>query len=311
MPITELKPSRSRSSQGCVVLFFGLFTAFSLVSMAFLIQGVMVRQSKGSQIVAFSVVSAFIIIGTGGIYFTLRGRGKSPEALQATYSASGASLLPRVKIGRGQTLDHKLLPDSSAGGRVAALAIFALLWNGLIAVPIYQVVTNWSRGQPSYFLGLFMIPFLLVGILLVGLLVREILIATGVGRTDVEISAFPLRPGRSFEVVFSQHGNLSVNSLQVKLICEERATYRVGTDTRTSTEKVFEEALFSREAFEITRWSPLIEKIPARIPPDAMHSFKSKNNQVVWKIWMEGDIARWPDFERSFTLCVTQMAGEQ
>jgi len=35
-----------------------------------------------------------------------------------------------------------------------------------------------------------------------------------------------------------------------------------------------------------------------------MHSFRSGHNEVSWKIVVKGDVAGWPDYERSFPLIV-------
>ncbi|MCZ7648655.1 MAG: hypothetical protein M5U26_25920 [Planctomycetota bacterium] len=40
------------------------------------------------------------------------------------------------------------------------------------------------------------------------------------------------------------------------------------------------------------------------LPADAMHSFSAEHNKIVWKLRVQGDIERWPDFDREFPLRV-------
>ena len=60
-----------------------------------------------------------------------------------------------------------------------------------------------------------------------------------------------MHPGGEYQVFLSQTGRLSVKRLKLSLVCEEEATYRQGTDTRTESQKVFAQELFRREDFEI------------------------------------------------------------
>ena len=95
-----------------------------------------------------------------------------------------------------------------------------------------------------------------------------------------------------------------MNSLKVFLRCEESATYRQGTNTRSETCCVCSKELFRRDNFEIHRGLPLEERCDVEIPAGAMHSFKSSNNEVNWKIVVAGDVDRWPDFARGFPVVV-------
>ncbi|NJO14086.1 MAG: hypothetical protein HC870_02780, partial [Rhizobiales bacterium] len=62
---------------------------------------------------------------------------------------------------------------------------------------------------------------------------KQFLIATGIGPTLVEISDYPFYPGRVYRLFLSQGGRLTINSLEVLLVCDEKATYQQGTNTRT------------------------------------------------------------------------------
>jgi hypothetical protein len=130
------------------------------------------------------------------------------------------------------------------------------------------------------------------------------LITTGVGPTLVEISAHPLEPGGEYELFLSQAGRLTLKAFRVLLVCEEQATYQQGTNSRTETCPVFQEEVFAREDFEIEHGTPLEVRVWLRVPPGAMHSFKSTHNEVRWKLIVKADVRGWPNYQREFPLLV-------
>ena len=85
---------------------------------------------------------------------------------------------------------------------------------------------------------------------------------------------------------------------------DEEATYQQGTDTRTDRLRVFDQRVFHREDFEIMPGEPFEDRCRFEIPSGSMHSFKSDNNEISWKLIVRGDVARWPAYERSFPIVV-------
>jgi hypothetical protein len=98
--------------------------------------------------------------------------------------------------------------------------------------------------------------------------------------------------------------------MRVLLVCEESATYRQGTNTRTETQEAFRQTLFVREGFSIESGLPFETEIDLPLPKGAMHSFKSDHNEINWLLVVEGDVARWPDYKRRFPVIV-RPAGEE
>ena len=205
--------------------------------------------------------AAFISIGGGGLAYTMLTWGKSTERLAATGGrATGLELLlppygteefpfvpdPQdLNDSPGTQLKYRL-PTSTGRWRLLAIVLVCVFWNGVVVYFVRMAMLAFQRGQPDWFLTVFVVPLALAGLGLVGLLVRELLVATGVGPTLVEISAHPLVPGREYDILMSQSGRLSIGSLRVKLVCEEVARYRQGTNTRTATRRVYEQTLMSR-----------------------------------------------------------------
>ena len=89
-----------------------------------------------------------------------------------------------------------------------------------------------------------------------------------------------------------------VRRLTFTLQGEERATYRRGTDTRTDTH-VFVRliVLETEDASAISAGS-----VHVQIPKATMHSFRASNNEVSWKLKVQGEIPRFPDIAEEFQL---------
>ncbi|MBN1396115.1 MAG: hypothetical protein JW959_13920, partial [Pirellulales bacterium] len=116
-------------------------------------------------------------------------------------------------------------------------------------------------------------------------------------------------PGGRYRLFLSQSGRLELNALRASLRCEESATYRQGTDTRTETREVFRRELFLRQGFSVRSGLPFETEIEFDVPDGAMHSFAADHNEINWTLVVEGDVANWPDFKRSFPVVVRPIIG--
>ncbi len=261
--------------------------------------------------------AAFMFIGGGGLIYTLLNLGKSVEHRAATTQlAARLDLLaestavardyphvPRdanLTNSPGTRLKYRLPINTMLGWKLLAAALLTLGWNAVVIAFIvlaFRAPTNW-------WLLLFIAPFLLVGLAMIYFLVRQALFATGVGPTQLEISDHPLLPGRHYDLFLSQSGRLAMNYLEVFLVCEEEATYRQGTDTRTEQRRVYEQEVFSRRRFDIPQGIPFEHQCRIEIPADAMHSFTADHNEVQWKFVVRGQVQGWPKYERAFPIIV-------
>jgi hypothetical protein len=113
-----------------------------------------------------------------------------------------------------------------------------------------------------------------------------------------------LLPGHEYEVFLSQAGRLKMNVLELLLVCDERATFLQGTNTRTEVRRVHQVPLHRDEEFEIVPGEPFATRLKFQVPPLAMHSFKAPHNEVFWRMIVRGNVQGWPDFERHFPLVV-------
>ena len=262
----------------------------------------------------FAVPVAFLLLGGGGFIYRLLHWGKSAERRAAgelfEFRGRGEEF-PNVPAGADMTnspgtrLQYRLPISASAAWALATIGVFCLIWNGIVAVIAFFAWRGlFGPGPVEWVPVIFLVPFALAGIFLAGLFIRQLLLTTGVGQTFVEISDHPLFPGERYELLVSQAGRLRINSLKVLLVCEETVTYRQGTDVRKETKCVYSNELLRHGDFEIQHGRPFEERCEMQIPAAAMHSFKSPNNEIAWKISVAGEVARWPDYERCFPVVV-------
>jgi hypothetical protein len=211
----------------------------------------------------------------------------------------------------GVRLAYRLPSDAASGQMSFVLAIVSVVWNTLVAGFVIQVVRQHLAGHPNWLLTWLVFPFVLAGAWTIFALVRQILLTAGTGTTLLEIAEHPLYPGRKYEAFLSQTGRLQVRWFQVQLVCEERATYQQGTDTRTATAVVHCETVFSERKFEIPPGGAFETHFTVAVPAGAMHSFSAAHNAVSWILVVRGRMARWPEFERRFPLYVYPLSATQ
>jgi hypothetical protein len=268
---------------------------------------------------------SFIAIGGGGLIYTGWHWGASAERRAALYQQAakldvlrekqlaGTTPLPNVPSpadahsSPGTRLAYRLPPATTPGWQLFGILMMCLFWNGIVSVFVVVAVRSHLQGRPEWFLTLFIIPFVLIGLGMIVLLVRQLLVTTGIGPTRLECSHFPLEPGQECDLLLIQAGRLSINALTVELACDEQVSYRQGTDTRTETKRVFSQNIFRHEGFAIDPAHPFERQWSMAIPDVAMHSFKSPHNEVNWKLVIEGDVANWPNFRREYPLIVVPL----
>jgi hypothetical protein len=264
---------------------------------------------------------AFIIIGAGGLIYLLLHWGKSAERRAALtqraqerdlFGTNGATeheypnVPQRTDITNspGTKLLYRLPIDTSPGWALFGTLLVCIAWNGIVAVMVYFAVRGHIAGKPDWFLTIFSIPFVLGGLFLIVYFFRQLLVTAGIGPTLLEIANHPLYPGEEYQIFLSQSGSLTINSLSLSLVCNEKATYRQGTNTRTEVRQVYCQELFRRDNFEIPPGMPFETNCLFTVPAGAMHSFKSGHNAVDWTLVVEGDIVKWPDFKRAFSVII-------
>lgn len=272
------------------------------------------------------VSSSFILLGGGGVVWAilhvsatrerrsalarraakldLRGDGESPHGRPLRPDFPNIPSDANLTNSPGVKLKYRLPIIHSPAWRLIFASVFGLIWNISAAFLIYFAVRSLLSGSPQRFLVLFIIPFVAIGVWVVRDFVRQVLIHTGIGPTNVEISGHPLRPGSVYDVYVSQGGRLAMRSFALSLVCEETATSRQGTDLRTDAKVVFDQQIFRQTGFRIDPGLPFEHQCRAEIPKHAVHSFQSEHNAINWRLVIRGDAESWPAFERAFPVIV-------
>lgn len=164
-----------------------------------------------------------------------------------------------------------------------------------------------SPNRP-WFAALLLPPICLAAVWAIYLFFRQLIKLTGIGPTSIEVSKYPMRPGDGYQISLSQAGRVRLKLLDVTLVCEEQATFNQGTDIRTETRVVYRDKLFRHRGIPLKPGEPFQTKFEMNIPPNSMHSFKSQNNRVQWKIVVTGQAKNWPRLRRSFPVSVHPVA---
>ncbi len=260
----------------------------------------------------------FIAVGLGGLVWAFLTWNRSPEQRLAPRRASaegtnGERLQPAYPFipgnvdltnSPGVRLAYRLPLVRSPARNVIAATVAFLLWNTVLGIIFYLFFSGVLLEQSGWWFGLAVTPLTLIGLFLLYYWLRQILLTGGIGTTRAEISDHPLRPGESYRLFIEQTGRGELNVFAVDLVCEERATYHQGTDVRTEIREIWWTNLFRRTELKVSPNRPCEVELSLRVPRDAMHSFKSEHNEILWKLVVVVHMPGWPKYERSFPLVV-------
>ena len=182
---------------------------------------------------------------------------------------------------------------------------FATAWTLIAVVILIQAfiepANSWTDQLVSI---LFRCLFCGVGLVLYWVVVRQLWITFRVAPTLLEISDHPICPNRKYRILLHQDGTLQFESLSVNLVCEEIARFHQGTDTVTNRHDVFRQTIFSQSDFRTTPESPLHEEFFLHLPEGGMHSFRSSNNEVTWKLEFTANLVGWSELRRDCPIVV-------
>jgi hypothetical protein len=247
----------------------------------------------------------FLAVGIGVLIYAWKYKGKKgsdwlPKSAASDRDSSGDSF-GFARTSHGSESDSITLKSSQSPlVKLAVTVAFCLFWNGIVSFFVYQVIEGFRHGHPEWFLTIFMIPFVLVGLGSVSA-VFYMLLACFNPRYALVLRPGSVYPGTSGTVAWGASGSSGrVRQLSIKLIGQEKATYTVGTNTRTD-----ESTFFEAELVNTTNMVDVAEgQATFTIPADTMHSFEADNNKIVWCFKLEGDISLWPNVTEEYQLVV-------
>lgn len=270
------------------------------------------------RLVTLLIPLALFAFGGAGLSRVVRGWGKSqerravvrgmiPEGLGGYGGDRGLPGVPPcddLENSPGTVLRYRLPLESPEHWSLAALGLFALLWNAIVVILAVGVGVDLLRGTTDPFLVGLLVPFVVVGIGGVVSFVRAAALATSVGPTHLEIAEHPLQPGGAYDVLLCQGGASPLRQIELGLELEETASFHQGTDTRTQRLVVRRAVVAEWRGVQPVPGGSFEARAALVVPHDAMHSFSSENNSVRWRIVVRATPDRWPAFTRIFPVVV-------
>jgi hypothetical protein len=253
---------------------------------------------------------ALLAFGGAGLTRSIASWRKSEERRAVTFHPIASDPHPAIPScddlvnSPGTVLRFRLPTSGAEGWTLVGFGLFALAWNTVLTVLAATAGSDLIGGQIDWLLFAILVPFAAVGIAGIVLFVRQLVLTSAVGTTQVEISDHPLRPGCTYDVLLAQAGSGTFKDLSITLELEEQATFRQGTDTRTERIVVWRSAIQSWRDVQLAPGTRFEAKTRLTLPAMAMHSFASEHNAVSWRVVVQGRPARWPAFARGFPVIV-------
>ncbi len=173
----------------------------------------------------------------------------------------------------------------------------SIFWNGIVSIFVYNLFdfgNGFDLGR--VFMGLFLIPFVLIGILMLAGVVYFFLSLFN-PTVEIAISAGAIPLGGEFDLAWEIEGKVErIKKLTIEIHGTQSATYTRGTDTVTETE------LFEKIPVAVVEDAAQIAfgSVAVQIPADTMHTFEASRNKILWTIEVHGDIPWSPDISESY-----------
>ena len=236
----------------------------------------------------------FLVVGLI-IFFKAPSMGRRSSAIPLTITHSHDGLPPLPPLSRaGTTGDVELKQATPPGCAFAALAVFALIWNGIV----WGIL--WNVPSDGAFARIFVGIFVLAGLALLAAAIYQFLAMLN-PRPVLTVSAAAVPLGGSLDVRWRFTGNVQrIVKLTISLMAREEATYRRGTTTTTDRSFFLNTVLLDTA----DRAQMAGGTVKANIPRNLIHTFTGTNNKIVWMLRVNGDIPKWPDVNAEFPITV-------
>lgn len=249
----------------------------------------------------------FVVVGAVGIAASLGawrflGSGTGKGAARRVVRAASEVRIPR----RGRQARRLGKGGSGLGGLVVT-AFLAAFWNGIVGVFVWQLVRDWRQGSPDWFLALFLIPFVAIGLVILLSIPYQIL-ALFNPRPDLTLTPGAVPVGGTATLAWRFDRSVErVRRLVITLEGREEVEVRDAKGRQSTERHVFfrRRLLDSRRFGEIGRGERAVE-----IPPDVMHTFAAGGQRVAWTLELAGEIPLWPDVGRTVDLEVAPATAE-
>lgn len=238
-------------------------------------------------------------------------RDDDPERRATTTMAAGSLANVRGRGGptvhpadvedRTADVPQRLKAQSSRLGTLVAVTLIALFWNGIVSVFLWGVISDGPGGLMTWGVGLFLVPFVLIGLVLIAGVVHSF-ISLFNPKISVALSSGAVARNGDIDIAWEVSGGIrSIDRLRISVVGTEWARYRRGTDTIVD-ESTFEivPVVSTDQAEEISFGSGTVT-----IPAETMHTMEQTNNKINWAVVVSGSIAWWPNVTGNYPFRVT------
>jgi len=289
----EFRTSLRKFGSALPMILFGL--PFFLIGSFFVLAGIggflgLVQSDLMGSIFAvifgsiFALVGGFLIVGGARSFGPQSSRPKGEVLGRWTGGDSWPAFPKERSRGRGPRGGTILKAEVTRGMALGGLLLAAVLWNGISWVSLWAVTFH-DKGAPCFVKAMIW-AFCAIGIGIVVGAIRHVVKMAAWRGTRVKVQKELLMPGESTRVSVVQDGSFEISQLQLSIVCRERATYRVGTKTKTSNEEVWSQVFCDKVGLRAQGSRTMVET-ELEIPGNAMHSFQAGNNSIDWLIRLE------------------------
>lgn len=222
---------------------------------------------------------AMLIIGVGGLIWAAcsGGKGASEEDEREHPWLPPAPSLEKRSMPEAE--DGYLLQSAITPWRrfFSALIMF-LAWNGLTVFIILILITREREGHDLILPILLLVPLSIIGLLHAGMLVFSIA-KLRTPRVQLIVNRIESMPGDDLRINWQTQGDADrVDKLRIVLEGREEAISPVGVPLEGDPFEVRDVATVEN------RLDILSGGASFRIPKDAMHSFETRHNRLIWRL---------------------------
>lgn len=251
-----------------------------------------------------------LLMASGGVLFCTRiyDRVFSQEARASVKRQSTRyPTIPNVGSADenpGVELSRRLVPDARSTFAFSMAAFGTIVWNlAAWTIFIYVLSTSKTRGD-AISSWLFFFIFCGLGLVFACRMWTRFQIERVVGSTDLEISAFPVLPGRKVQFCLFLRGRMRAKRLDVFLKCEEIARYVQGTNSIVHRHEAYCSTLFTKYGLDVPSGQSQLERFSTTIPIGATPSFRAEHNEIRWKVSLQMEFGDGGTFSRDFEIVV-------
>ncbi len=244
----------------------------------------------------------FMAVGLGGLWATFLRR--KPDADPAAPLAGGRPGGTRAVWRPSRIPSQPMASMPIRLKKLGALLFGTVFWNGIVGVFLGVLWKEWQRGKVEWFLLLFLVPFVIIGLVLVGSLLHGLV---GLLSPSYELThpPRPLHPGRRAGLPWRRRGGTGEpRRLTIFLVAHDPAREQRRHPKARLNRPVHEEKVFETEVAPLMHSGSAEVEIPQEIP-----GHEASPGELQWKLRIVAEVPGLPDTKDEFPLVVVGESG--